>query len=481
MKRKILLIGQDQIGDIKITELLILCDLADYECVNFRSLRKAWRILEGDDIALVLFNIPKVQKVREALEYVNRKFPYIPAVSILLASRTVSQDLIENGAYYVVDPESLTQVSLTHIILSAIEHKRIENELRTRDGILRAVNYAAEVFLSQLAWESRISDVLARWSSATHSDRIGIYQVEHKMEVGWVCTLSVEWAGKDVTPMKGSSESVEEECLSIDYKRWMEKLEKGEIIFGDVLDLPSAEQSFFLKRDVQSLAVVPIMVDKTWWGFILFERHRSMSKWSPVEIEALKTGANILSAAIARLDGKAGNPHLATHDFLTNLPNRLLLEDRFALAVSRAERTQKKFGIVAIDLDKFKNINDAHGHPFGDKVLIEVAWRLSESVRSSDTCARVGGDEFTVIAEGINNKKDLIRVMEKLSQSLKPVIEIEGKEVHILASMGASIYPNHGTQMEQLMKAADIALYQIKVTYSGFKVYIDEQYSLLKE
>jgi len=449
--------------------------------VNFRSLRKAWGRLEGDDIALVLFNIPKVQKVREALEYVNDKSPFIPAVSILLANRTVSQDLIENGAYYVVDPESLTQVSLTHLILSAIEHKQIENELRTRDGILRAVNYAAEVFLSQLDWESRISDVLARWSSATHSDRIGIYQVERKMEVGWVCTLSVEWASKDITPMKESSESVEEECLSIEYKRWMEKLEEGDIIFGDVIDLPPAEQSFFLKRDVQSLAVVPIMVDKAWWGFILFERHRSMRKWSPVEIEALKTGANILSAAIARLDAEVRLTHLATHDFLTNLPNRLLLEDRFALAVSRAERTQKKFGIVAIDLDKFKNINDAHGHLFGDKVLVEVAWRLSESVRSSDTCARVGGDEFTVIAEGINKKKDLIRVMEKHSQSLEPMIEIEDKEVHITVSMGASIYPNHGTQMEQLMKAADIALYQVKDTYSGFKVYIDEQYSLLEE
>ena len=111
---------------------------------------------------------------------------------------------------------------------------------------------------------------------------------------------------------------------------------------------------------------------------------------------------------------------------------------------------------------------------------MEVAWRLSEGVRSSDTCARVGGDEFTVLAEGIKNKKDIIRVMEKLTQSLRDKISIDGKQVQITASMGASMYPNHGTELEQLMKAADIALYQIKDTYSGYKIFIDDQYSFLK-
>jgi diguanylate cyclase (GGDEF)-like protein len=93
----------------------------------------------------------------------------------------------------------------------------------------------------------------------------------------------------------------------------------------------------------------------------------------------------------------------------------------------------------------------------------------------------VGGDEFTVLAEGINNKKDLRRVMEKLAQSLKSDISINGKQVFLTASMGASIYPNHGTQMEQLMKTADIALYQVKDAYSGSKIFIDEQISWLKE
>ena len=122
-----------------------------------------------------------------------------------------------------------------------------------------------------------------------------------------------------------------------------------------------------------------------------------------------------------------------------------------------------------------------HGHPFGDKVLVEVAHRFSEAIRSSDTCARIGGDEFTVLAEDIKNKKDIFRVMEKLSQSFRSPILIEDKQVQITASTGPSVYPNHGTELEQLMKAADVALYQIKESYSGFKIFIDEQYSLLNQ
>jgi len=231
--------------------------------------------------------------------------------------------------------------------------------------------------------------------------------------------------------------------------------------------------------DVRSLMEVPIFTDQVLWGFIGFDHCGFEKQWSAAEQDALKTAARIIGAAVARQDAESRLTHLATHDYLTNLPNRMLLEDRFTLAVSRAERSSKKFGIVAIDLDKFKHVNDAHGHPFGDKVLVEVAWRLSEAVRSSDTCARVGGDEFTVLAEGIRNKKDLMRVMEKLADSLKEKIAISGNHIQISASMGASIYPNHGTELEQLMKAADIALYQIKDKYSGYKIFIDDQYPLL--
>jgi diguanylate cyclase (GGDEF)-like protein len=144
-------------------------------------------------------------------------------------------------------------------------------------------------------------------------------------------------------------------------------------------------------------------------------------------------------------------------------------------------RSGEKIVVVSIDLDKFKAVNDTYGHPVGDKVLVEAARRLGLALRSSDTCARIGGDEFGVIAENIRNKGDAMRVMEKLTAALKdPVLE-KDKEIWVSASMGAALYPDNGKVLYTLMHAADKALYQVKEKHSSFRIYNDEQYSWLKE
>jgi len=477
----ILIIGQDRIRKTKISTILQQCELADFEYIHFSSINKAKAAISECPPCLVLVHVKRKKEVIDFSGYMQENHARVPIILIMTTDRSTTQTLMEKGAHHLMYLEHVNQVSLMHVVLAAIEQKRVENELRSRDAILQAVNYAAEVFLSRLDWESRINDVLARLGSATGSDRVYIYKNEIHQEVGLVSKLQAEWTTTGVQPLKGFSEASGNEYRASGFQRWLEVLKRGEMIFGNVLDLPPEEQPHLLKMDVRSLAVVPIFTDQLWWGFIGYDQCCQDKNWSSIEVDALKTAAKILGAAIARQDAETRLTHLATHDYLTNLPNRMLLEDRFVLAVARAERSGKKFGIIAIDLDKFKLVNDAHGHPFGDKVLVEVAWRLSEAVRSSDTCARVGGDEFTVLAEGINNKKDLRRVMEKLTQSMKPEISIDEKQVFLTASMGAGIYPNHGTQMEQLMKAADIALYQVKDVYSGSKIFIDEQISWLKE
>lgn len=481
MSKKIILIGQDRIGKTRISALLEQCELTDFEYIHFPSIHKAKNaFLEGEP-RLIMMHMNRRKKTELFLDYLQENYPHVPIILIMTADRRTSQSLMEKGVHHIIHSDHVDEISLTQIILAAIEQKRVENELRSRDAILQAVNYAAEMFLSQLDWESRINEVLARLGSVTQSDRVYIYKNEMRQEIGLVSILHAEWTATGVQPMKDFMEASGSEYQASGFRRWLEVFKKGEIICGNVLDLPSEEQAHLLKMDVRSLAVVPIFTDQLWWGFIGYDQCCCDKKWSSIEVDALRTSAKIMGAAIARQDAEIRLTHLATHDYLTNLPNRMLLEDRFMLAVARAERSGKKFGIVAIDLDKFKLVNDVHGHPFGDKVLVEVAWRLSEAVRSSDTCARVGGDEFTVLAEGINNKKDLLRVMEKLIRSLEPEISIDGKQVYVSASMGASIYPNHGTKMEQLMKAADIALYQVKDAYSGRKIFVDDQYSLLKE
>jgi diguanylate cyclase (GGDEF)-like protein len=481
MGRKIVLVGQDRVGKTRISALLDQCELADFEYIRFSSIHKVKNALFGSDPCLVLIHLNRREKVEDFLGYMRESHPQVPIILIMTADHHTTQTLMKKGIHHIIHPDHVDEISLTQVILAAIEQKCVENELRTRDAIMQAVNYAAEVFLSQMDWESRIDEVLARLGGATQSDRVYIYRNEMRQEIGLVPVLQAEWTADGVQPLKGFPEINGNVYQASSFRRWLEVFKEGEIICSSVLELPSEEQAYLLKMDIQTLVVVPIFTDQLWWGFVGYDQCRCDKKWSSVEVDALKTAAKILGAAISRQDAETRLTHLATHDYLTNLPNRMLLEDRFTSAVARAERSGKKFGIVAIDLDKFKLINDTHGHQFGDKVLIEVAWRLSEAVRSSDTCARVGGDEFTILAEGMNNKKDLLRVMEKLTRSLESDISIDGKQVFVTASMGASIYPNHGTQMEQLMKAADIALYQVKDAYSGRKIFIDEQYSWLKE
>lgn len=154
--------------------------------------------------------------------------------------------------------------------------------------------------------------------------------------------------------------------------------------------------------------------------------------------------------------------HAAHHDPLTGLPNRLLLMDRIQQAIKNAQRTKKNFALLYIDLDKFKPINDSLGHDAGDEVLITAAKRLRNNVRTVDTIARIGGDEFIVLMESVSNVQDVKIMADKLLQSLHQSIYWNMHELFISSSIGISLAPDDGTSPEDLMKKADIAMYQSK-------------------
>ncbi len=153
---------------------------------------------------------------------------------------------------------------------------------------------------------------------------------------------------------------------------------------------------------------------------------------------------------------------LAFRDSLTGLPNRALFQDRFATAVKEAERRGSKVGLLLLDLDHFKDVNDTLGHDAGDALLRSVSERLLSVYRKTDTVARVGGDEFAVILPDIRNIEDLTRPTEQLMQLLRHPLEHQGKSLSISASIGGAVYPQDEQSPEQLMKNADIALYRAK-------------------
>lgn len=154
--------------------------------------------------------------------------------------------------------------------------------------------------------------------------------------------------------------------------------------------------------------------------------------------------------------------HMAQHDTLTDLPNRAMLTDRLQQALSYAKRDKQRVALMFIDLDRFKPVNDTLGHVVGDWLLKQVAMRMRECVRDSDTVARVGGDEFVVLLRTIESPADAEMVAEKIRNSLNKPFDLAQQSLHISCSIGMVVYPDHAQTETDMMGYADIAMYQAK-------------------
>ncbi len=154
--------------------------------------------------------------------------------------------------------------------------------------------------------------------------------------------------------------------------------------------------------------------------------------------------------------------HMAYHDALTGLPNRLLLIDRLRVLIAQGRRTDQPFALFFLDVDHFKTINDTLGHAAGDRLLQQVAARLSAQLRDADTVARLGGDEFVILAPDVRTARDVAALGEKLRDTVRGAIVVDDREVCITVSIGASVFPTDGDDADALLRLSDQALYQAK-------------------
>ena len=162
--------------------------------------------------------------------------------------------------------------------------------------------------------------------------------------------------------------------------------------------------------------------------------------------------------------------YLVQHDSLTGLPNRLLFEDRLHQALASSRREGRLVGLLALDIDRFKSINDTLGHQAGDSLLQQFAQRLRENLRSSDTIARMGGDEFSIILPDLKAPEHAAVVARKLIEAAQEPFSILGREVHVSTSLGIAIFPTDGNDSPSLQKMADEALYAVKTAgRNGFR------------
>jgi diguanylate cyclase (GGDEF)-like protein/PAS domain S-box-containing protein len=178
--------------------------------------------------------------------------------------------------------------------------------------------------------------------------------------------------------------------------------------------------------------------------------------------ELLQFVAVQVAAAVERKRMHSRLEYMAQHDQLTNLPNRTLFLDRLQTALARALRERTRLAVLYLDLDKFKQVNDIYGHTVGDHLLQEVARRLTRCVRESDTVGRMGGDEYTVLLDGIKQFEDAAIVMGKILAALSEPYELAKATLRIVPSIGVAVYPENGEDRAELIRYADNAMYQVK-------------------
>ena len=167
--------------------------------------------------------------------------------------------------------------------------------------------------------------------------------------------------------------------------------------------------------------------------------------------------------------------HQATHDALTALPNRVLLQDRTAQALSAAARTGATVAVLLLDLDRFKEVNDTFGHAYGGNLLSQVAQRLAATLRDADTAARLGGDEFAILAVGLADAQAVDQVAGRVLAALDEPFCVDGVVLDVEASTGVALSPEHGSTVEDLLRCADVAMYAAKAGKLGIAYYDPDQ------
>lgn len=323
--------------------------------------------------------------------------------------------------------------------------------------------------VEQVRTQSLISDVSANFvtiNMVNFDDRINYALqkcAEHfDIEIACLGILDVEGSKIKATHKWCKTIEIEQNTsreMALDMDSWwVKKLQRNEIVnFTKDSDLLSSwNNQHYTNR------LVPIVGNHQLLGFLEFSMVEEPKQWRKDQDKILQLISNVFADALLKVNAEKEISYMAYYDLLTNLPNRVLFKDRAEQAIHLSKRTEKMLGIVFLDIDAFKSINDAIGHDGGDELLKQVAAQLSAGLRKSDTICRFGGDEFLVLLNNISSREDIITVNNKIMELFNQVFILKGQEFFISASAGVSIYPEDGEDTDSLIKNANIALHKAK-------------------
>ncbi|MEJ0015834.1 MAG: EAL domain-containing protein [Acetobacteraceae bacterium] len=250
--------------------------------------------------------------------------------------------------------------------------------------------------------------------------------------------------------------------------------------FDDLIEWQRGTHEFGPGSDVESVVLTRDKAGRVDFRNTCYERTRPDGRELEVRTKLLPAGGAMrtFTDITERKHAEAHALHLAHHDTLTGLPNRTLLRDRLSRAISLAVRNHGTLAVLALDLDRFKSVNDRFGHPAGDRLLISVTERLKSALREPDTLARVGGDELIVLQTDVGQPMAAGQLAQRLIDVLMEPFEVNGQLLRIGVSVGVALHPADGNSAEALLKSADTALYRAKSRQGGGLCFFEAQMDL---
>lgn len=369
----------------------------------------------------------------------------------------VGKEVFEQSVHYIAESDLIR----TFVVREVTQQKLAEAELRQRDRLLQAVAEAASYLLLEMNYSKAIEQALATLGQAALVDRAYLFENHsHPATREMVVSLRFEWKRSDLEPSGHHWQNQPYQANGI--ARWYAALSNGQSIKGFTREFPRAERELLQRDGIQSLFLVPLRLDNEFWGYLGLVDCSKERHWSTHEESTLVTMAASISGARQRQQVEEMIRYQALHDLLTGLPNRLLFNELLSRAMPNAVRNQESLAVMFLDLDRFKIINDTLGHTLGDQLLTNVAQRLRDSLRSGDTVARWGGDEFIILLPQAKDVEEVVQVARRILKALENAFHIQGHELYVSASLGIALFDQHSPDAETLIKHADAALYQAK-------------------
>jgi len=421
---KILLV-EDNPGDARLLrEMLSKQDALDIELTHVSSMSGAEGHIAKDavDIILLDLGLPDVQGLG-AVRRARAAAPRVPLVVLTgLHDEALAAQVLQEGAQEHLIKGQIETRGLVRAMRYAIERKVMEEALLVKEEALFVEKERAQVTLNSIGDAVICTDI---------SGNITFLNLVAERMTSW-------------------SRQAAEARPTAEVFRMI-----------DAANRETAPNSMEKAVEQDRTVVLPL-------NCLLIQRNGSEIPVegciSPIhDREGKATGAVIVFRDVSIARAMALQmAHSFQHDFLTGLPNRMLLNDRVKQAIALAPRHLKKVAVLFLDLDGFKHINDSLGHPIGDKLLQSIAARLVTCVRGSDTVSRQGGDEFVVLLSEMQQSEDAAITARRMLEAVAKAHSIDQHDLHVTTSIGVSIYPDDGLDVETLIKNADTAMYQAK-------------------